>query len=223
MAHIKETVICDLCKNPYSRFRSSSHGPRRQICRCCNGKTQVKLLHGEGPLSPTWKGGHEHWQEGKLGRDKDGLSWKIQRELCRERDNHTCQDCGKHASELGYEPHCDHESPYRTSRSHALSNLKLRCRSCHKKIEATRTELWDGKTFGGSVGRKPTPLCILCNKKRRLENGKCRSCVMEKEIMPRLIELRKKGLSLEDLADVFKTSNQLISYWLKTYSGGATG
>jgi hypothetical protein len=137
-------VNCEICKIPYKK--SLRIGSKlRNWCRSCATA---------GKNSPTWKGGHEHWQEGKLGRDKDGLSWKIQRQLCRERDNYTCQDCGKHRDELGYIPHCDHEIPYRVSRSHALFNLKLRCRSCHKKIEATRIELWDGKTLGEYMREK---------------------------------------------------------------------
>jgi len=158
----KEEYRCLICgvigkRSSYDKVKTERTG----FCRGCS-----RSFCQEGKNNHQWRGGHKYWQAGKLGRDKDGLSWKVQRRLCRERDNHTCQDCGKTKEELGYEPHCDHEIPYRLSFSHALSNLKLRCRTCHKKVEAQRTELWGGKVFGsapkfeGVIKCKPSTLVV---------------------------------------------------------------
>ncbi|MFN4259531.1 MAG: HNH endonuclease [Gemmataceae bacterium] len=121
-------VQCPGCK----KFHYKSSTNSTDFCRGC-----VQT----GERNNQWRGGHKYWQEGKLGRDKEGLSWKTQRLLAWERDKYTCQDCGKTREELGYKPHVDHETPYRLSQSHALENLKCRCRSCHKRAEAKRTEL----------------------------------------------------------------------------------
>lgn len=95
-----------------------------------------------GVLSHTWKGGHKSWQVGKLGRDKDGLSWKQQRRLAWERDSYTCQHCGKRKD--SWRPDVHHIKPYRLSFSHSLDNLICLCRRCHKKAEALIVELWGG-------------------------------------------------------------------------------
>lgn len=201
-----KTLICFKCK---VHFEATVN---RELCRSCSQS---------GEKSPTWKGGHKLWQPGKLGRDKDGLSWKVQRRLCRERDNYTCQDCGKTREELGYIPHCDHEIPYRISFSHALDNLKLRCRSCHKKAEARRPELWGGKTFGGHVGREPTPLCNICKKRRRLIEGLCRPCRKIEILIPKALRLRDKGFSMESIGKELGVTHASISMWLRGSNGTA--
>jgi len=191
----KEIVICTGCGQPYQR-RVYGKADRRQICRgCCVGGINRGRT---GKRNGAWKGGHQYWQEGKLGRDKDNLSWKVQRELCRVRDNHTCQDCHKHRDELGYEPHCDHVVPYRISFSHALDNLKLRCRSCHKKAEATRPELWSGKTFGGS--KKTKPVCSICGKgRRKLFGGRCHPCQKD-DRKDEALALKNQNLTYPEIA-----------------------
>jgi len=206
MKYRNETVVCEGCGELYQRPKKGAP-ERRQYCRSC-----VR----SGDRSPTWKGGHSNWQKGKLGRDKDGLSWKIQRELCRERDNHTCQDCGKTREELGYEPDCDHEIPYRVSESHALENLKLRCRSCHKKAEAQRKELWGGSTLGGNLGRIKRSRCTDCGSSRRKKNqeGRCSPCQRENYDIPLAKEMREKGASFAEISVYFGVSPEMVSYWL---------
>lgn len=115
------------------------------LCRTCRGKRCAKAANSSpekrkqisqwastrfGSNSPTWKGGHRYYVEGKHGRDKDGLSWKQQRLKAWERDDYTCQHCGK--VQEGWRPDVHHKIPYRISGSHALENLTCLCRSCHK-------------------------------------------------------------------------------------------
>ena len=135
---------CSRCGREYRADKRS----KESVCRSCRSSEM------NGEKHPNWKGGHIYWKEGRFGRDKDGLSWKVQRQLCRERDNHTCQDCGKTKEELGREPDCDHVIPYRISGSHALENLILRCSRCHHRVEAQRKELWQGSVFGVNIGNK---------------------------------------------------------------------
>lgn len=121
-------------------FKVSKYNPSTGKCRSC--VESEKASSREGSRNAAWRGGHRHWVKGKLGRDKDGLSWKVQRKLAWERDNYTCQDCGKH--KVGWKPNVHHVIPYRISSSHALSNLKCLCKRCHKIAEAKIKELWVG-------------------------------------------------------------------------------
>jgi 5-methylcytosine-specific restriction endonuclease McrA len=174
---------CPKCKQPFRGVKT--------------GVPECKSCRQEGEKSHTWLGGHKYWQEGKLGRDPQGLSWKVQRQLAWDRDNYTCQepDCGKTMAETGRKPDVDHVRPYRISQSHALDNLLCRCKSCHKKAEAKRTELWGGKPFGGSAGRPKKPSCDGCHKPRRkiFKEGKCEPCYKELVLIPKVLELRAQG------------------------------
>jgi len=176
------------------------------ISRCRSCGTSVRM---SGEKNPLWRGGHKYWQLGKFGRDKDGLSWKVQRRLCWERDNYSCQDCGKTKSELGRNPDVDHEIPYRISFSHDISNLKCRCSSCHKKIEAKRPELWGGKTWGGWSGPKKTKiLCVICClEKRFLIDNKCSKCI-RKEKTQNAINLRKQGIGYVEISEQLGINHQ---------------
>lgn len=197
------TVKCPACGKDHDKGENN----KTDYCLSC-----VR----SGPRSPTWKGGHQYWQEGKLGRDKDGLSWKIQRKLAWERDNYTCVDCGKNKELLGKNPHVDHEIPYRISFSHALDNLKSRCPSCHKKVEAQRKELWGGKTFGGRFRQIEVPNCEICKseKRRLLDNGLCIPCNRAKYLIPQAVSLKEKGLSYEQIASEMKIKYKTIWFWI---------
>lgn len=197
------TVVCPGCQQPHDRSVANA----TDFCRSC-----VQT----GERNNQWRGGHRYWQEGKLGRDKDGLSWKIQRQLAWDRDNYTCQDCGKTREQMGCKPHVDHVIPYRISRSHALDNLLCRCPSCHKKAEAKRTELWDGRSFGGGVGRTPAQACKECgSKKRKLnEEGRCHPCLRGIILIPEARRLREAGESYQAIADRFDVTPAAVWYWL---------
>jgi 5-methylcytosine-specific restriction endonuclease McrA len=90
-------------------------------------------LYKDPKNHPNWRGVITIPLKGKYGRDKDGLSWKVQRKLAWERDDYTCQECGR--KEEGWKPDVHHKIPYRISGSHALDNLICYCRSCYKRIE----------------------------------------------------------------------------------------
>ena len=63
----------------------------------------------------------------------DQRLWKRARRATLERDNWTCQTCGKYGNE------CDHIQPLHQGGAwYALSNLQILCRICH--IEKTRAE-----------------------------------------------------------------------------------
>lgn len=166
------TFRCEDC-GVERRRQKSTFNKYPKVCRSCS-----YIRRGwSGPNSPTWKGGHKNWQAGKNGRDKNGLSWKKQRRLAWERDNYTCQHCGKTRNDTGRNPDCHHIVPYRLCQSHALSNLISLCQVCHKKADAAIPDLWGGKPFGISVGRKKKESCKLCNSRlRKLKNGLCDRC-----------------------------------------------
>lgn len=198
-----ETTQCEGCNVLFDRAKKN----KTRRCRSC---AQA------GELNHAWRGGHEYWQEGKLGRDKDGLSWKVQRQLAWERDNYTCQDCGKTKEEIGSNPHVDHEIPYRISMSHTLENLKCRCPSCHKRAEAKRVELWGGKPFGGkSITETPVPVCCVCGSKRRKLNdvGRCLPCHRGTIDVPEARRLREAGQSYQFIADKFGVSTAVVWHW----------
>lgn len=132
-------------------------------------------LRPSGSNSPTWKGGHRYWKEGRWGRDKDGLSWKVQRRLAWERDGNCCRHCG--AAPKNRRPDVHHVTPYRISFSHALEHLICLCQHCHKVEDAKIPVLWGGKTFGGTPrSKRKNPRCSRCDGRRKLTDGLCAFC-----------------------------------------------
>lgn len=84
----------------------------------------------------THNSGANHW--GYVGGPNTyrGRSWRKQRLIAVERDNGTCQDCGK---EVGKSIPVHHIKPYREfsceENANHLSNLICLCQSCHMKRE----------------------------------------------------------------------------------------
>ena len=58
-----------------------------------------------------------------------GESWRMQRTLCLQRDNYTCQQCG---DTNNIEVH--HWEPYRFSYDNSLDNLVVLCAECHRDV-----------------------------------------------------------------------------------------
>lgn len=202
---------CELCGKVY---QSSVRKKDKVVCRSCS-----QSLRFGGSGNPNWKGGHEHWQEGKLGRDKDGLSWKLQRRLVWERDKYTCTLCQKKKD--GWRPDVHHVSPYRISFSHALENLISRCRSCHKKDEAKCKDLWNGKTLGGHIGREPKVTCQDCHNSRRkiVGEGRCELCRIRNVLVPKAKELRDQGKNYREIALSFGVDHKTVWDWLNKFDG----
>lgn len=130
-------VCCVKCGTKYMKRRARVLA--ENVCKICvSREAATKLASVQiAEKHPQWRGGHRYWQRGKVGRDKEGLSWKRQSKLARERDNYTCQDCrvGREVKGETWKPDVHHVEPFRLSRSHSLENLRSLCRSCHKKAD----------------------------------------------------------------------------------------
>ena len=210
-ARVLDTV-CSKCGKIYKisqiglrlqRSTSPKHRAHDSICKSCvTSKNNYARFSGKPEKNPNWKGGKNHWQEGTLGRDKEGLSWKVQRKLAWERDQYTCQHCGKTKGTRN--PDIHHINPYRLSFSHALDNLICLCQVCHKKAEAKIEALWGGHTFQPPPRKgNPPVLCGVCEQRRKVdESNTCRSC-RNVAILAKARDLLAKGLNLSQVAIKF--------------------
>lgn len=224
-AYNKQTVqvVCPECGLEHSVSRKSSLEQRfKGICCSCRMKTLTETIKDRrydqsGEKSHAWRGGSRSWQPGKLGRDKDNLSWRVQRQLAWERDKFTCQDCGKKKD--GWKPDCHHIIPYRLSLSHDLENLKCLCQSCHKKAEAKIVDLWGGVTVKPPVPLKTRPRCQDCgNVQRKLTlEGICIPCSRIKAVQSARI-LLDAGHSHSYASRQIGLSRGSLYYWLAQVS-----
>lgn len=207
--------ICEGCGKSFMRGFDGVRPYGRCLCRACVNREHVGL---SGPLSPQWKGGSRGWQAGKLGRDKAGLSWRVQRKLAWERDNYICQDADGTCSPLrNGKPDCHHKVPYRLSFSHALDNLICLCPHHHKVREAQIKELWGGQSFGGN--KRPriwrVDPCGCCGKRGlKLVDDLCRQCRKDKELIPRAKQLRSLGLSYVKIGKELGCGRQTVWDWI---------
>lgn len=129
----KVECVCDWCGDT---FKTDPH--KADSVRFCDMDCQMswhsRAMGGEG--NPQWNGGKLHYY---------GPNWNRQRSKARERDNHTCQDCGTHASELDKAISVHHIQPRRRFVNEAgkldyesanqLDNLICLCPACHRKWE----------------------------------------------------------------------------------------
>lgn len=128
----KITCTCKQCGIEFFGKPSA----KRQFCsnRC---KTIAQDL--TGPKNPRWRGGY---------RDSyRGPNWKAQSSKARERDNHTCQDCGRFQIKPLLPVH--HKKAYRDfngdyKKANRLSNLITLCRNCHSKTEGRSARGYQG-------------------------------------------------------------------------------
>ena len=94
----------------------------RQFC----SKAHMHAYRREHPeWSPLWRGGRDPYY---------GPNWRYQARLARERDDHTCQDCGKQQHTPALDVH--HIGPRRLFggdhvAANELANLITLCKSCH--------------------------------------------------------------------------------------------
>jgi 5-methylcytosine-specific restriction endonuclease McrA len=91
-----------------------------------------------GPDHPQWRGGSQGY---RLSRPE----WKARRKEIYERDNWTCQKCGKRCQgvrsknrDRGRDIQCHHIISYIISRDDSPDNLITLCLSCHCAIERPR-------------------------------------------------------------------------------------
>jgi len=80
---------------------------------------------------------HHQWEGGALNYGQKW--WQIRRKAL-ERDNYTCQNCGKTADDLERNPDVHHVERVRSfdrlQQAHTLENVITLCRSCHRNVEA---------------------------------------------------------------------------------------
>lgn len=86
-----------------------------------------EMMTGDG--NPNWVGGSSRYR---------GSGWERLRETVYERDNYTCQKCGKTNGKI----HAHHIVPYRVSRDNSLTNLITLCVSCHTKRTHREVKEW---------------------------------------------------------------------------------
>lgn len=79
---------------------------------------------------------HHQWEGGSI--NYTGKWWRVRRKALK-RDGRTCQNCGKHESELGTTPDVHHIIRVRDyddpQEAHFLNNVTTLCRSCHRNVE----------------------------------------------------------------------------------------
>lgn len=95
-------------------------------------KTREKISETKkGQKNPNWRGGKSF--------EPYGLEFNNElKEKIRERDNHTCQECGYTEKELGYALTC-HHIDY-DKKNNVSENLIALCKSCHSKTNFRRKD-----------------------------------------------------------------------------------
>lgn len=118
--------ICETCSGPFEISRSR---PNPLSARFCSTDCWYKHVRLNPSASGTYRGGFEPYY---------GPDWASQAKKARERDNHTCQDCGLRQ----YNPRLDvhHLVPRRAfngdyQAANVLDNLVTLCKACHTTRE----------------------------------------------------------------------------------------
>lgn len=103
-------------------------------------ESEWKREHWVGDNHPNWHGGSPNYY---------GENWQKQRRRVRERDNYTCQQCGKTEDDNQYDQVHDvhHIEPFDPEKDmkeqNRLQNLVTLCRSCHRLVEESDSaDLW---------------------------------------------------------------------------------
>lgn len=125
---VDSSVECKTCGKEFQKKPANIRSHDKHFCsRDCHGEWISNNLTGDS--HPRWAGGHVEYGEG----------WYSARRGALDRDNHTCQDCGAHQSDLDRGPSVHHITPVRKfdnpNEAHYLDNLVTLCQSCHAKWE----------------------------------------------------------------------------------------
>lgn len=121
-----QEVSCLNCQTKFQRRKGEiARYPTSFCCVKCNGEWKSKNITGDKVYN--WKGGYDPYY---------GENWTYQRRKARERDNHTCQKCGKTKDQLGRNLDVDHKIPFEAfngdwKTANQLSNLISLCSSDH--------------------------------------------------------------------------------------------
>lgn len=128
----KEEYECENCGETFKNY------PYHDTAHCsdeCYRETLKERYAGEG--NPVWRGGRVR---------NYGPNWQEQRQKAVERDDHACQDCGKHADEMDRAPDVHHkkrlgwfkeeyDAPEWYRKGNAVDNLVTLCQRCHARRE----------------------------------------------------------------------------------------
>ena len=96
-------------------------------CGCLTEEYYKKLNNRTGDLNPEWKGGITP-ENRKYYGSKEHSDWRLK---IFDRDNHTCQICGKRGGDL-HPHHIFKKSEYKQFRSQLWNGTTL-CVGCHRK------------------------------------------------------------------------------------------
>jgi len=124
-------VECDMCEKDIKVTESKLEEYSNNFCsRDCYGMWRSK--NQTGKRNPNFVD----------GRSKTELyigNWSKNKKKALERDNYTCQKCGKTKEEIGRNPDVHHKIPIRTfddiSNGHKIKNLICLCPECHTEEE----------------------------------------------------------------------------------------
>lgn len=125
---------CDNCDTSMTVLASDRRRGGGKYCSVeCYGEWLSENVVGES---------HHQWEGGPI---EYGRRWWAIRRQALERDEHTCQRCGKTRGDLGQEPDIHHLEPVRSFNNpqdaHTLENVTCLCRSCHRIVEHDRAKL----------------------------------------------------------------------------------
>lgn len=118
-----------ICKNCGKEFERPKCHVTKYNSNFCSDKCKYEYRVGKN--ASNWKGGIS------FEPYSPDFNKKLKRQI-RERDNHTCQECGKTKEELGYEPaihHIDYDK-----NNNNPNNLICLCNSCHGKTTYDRND-----------------------------------------------------------------------------------
>lgn len=131
--YTRVTTTCEYCGVAIVRVSALFARSRRHFCSyACNGKWKAENLVGAKIYN--FKGGTAN--DRYYGED-----WQRQKRLARERDNNTCQRCGKTRDKIGKNMDVHHIKPWRFfglknyKEANDLKNLICYCYKCHKTVE----------------------------------------------------------------------------------------
>jgi hypothetical protein len=125
-----EEHICANCGTgfsikPWIARQNPSKSGKRFCSKACHA--QFKAREQSGPNAPDWVGGPATYR---------GRGWRVARALAVERDNGTCQHCGKL---VGKSIPVHHKRPFRLfstpAEANHIDNLICLCQPCHMKAE----------------------------------------------------------------------------------------
>lgn len=122
---------CASCGKEFALPKSHNH--TAQTRRFCDRACRFAHMRAHPDLNGRWRGGREPYY---------GPNWKQQASAARERDHHTCQDCGRRQKRPLL--HVHHLVPRRSfarnfEAANRLDNLLTLCAPCHARREGAFT------------------------------------------------------------------------------------